>query len=721
MTLSDIDPRFTWTGWEQEWERMSSVRTVTVESLHRRRDGALFPVEITANYCELTEGTCLFSFVADISARKEAEQALRDSEERYRTLFETAEDGILLISIPADGVGDTQDEPANVDSGTLTCVECNPRSLEMLRCVRQELLGTRFLDFSPAVQPDGVTSQAKATAILRQTLHGKRAFFEWQHCRRDGTTFEAEVSLKGVPFGHSPHWLAIVRDITDRRLAEEERSRLAKAVEQATESILITDDHGTIQYVNPAFERVSGYSREEVVGDSPRKLKSGKHDDTFYEEMWTTIARGEVWKGRLTNRKKDGTIYEEEATISPICDATGKIVNYVGVRRDVTRETELEQQLLQSRKMEAIGTLAGGIAHDFNNMLAAIIGYTELALMGIESGQPDGTDLRSVLEAANRAKELVGQILTFSRQKEARRELVTVGKVIGEVLRLLRASFSTNITIDQEIDCPAATAMADTTQIHQVITNLCSNAAHAMRDRGGVLRVALTTVDLCAHDIAAYPGLDAGPYLRLTVSDTGEGMSEEIRTRVFDPFFTTKAPGEGTGMGLAVAHGIIKSHGGTITVSSEMNKGSTFEVLLPRADGIQVDPQKTESNLPCGHEHVLLVDDEVPLLEMGSRMLVSLGYTVVTRPGGREALQTFLEAPQDVDLVMTDLTMPEMNGLELANLIHEHRPGLPIILWSGYSQRVPSDAHLNEIAAIVRKPLGRRELAFAVRRALDGT
>jgi PAS domain S-box-containing protein len=510
-------------------------------------------------------------------------------------------------------------------------------------------------------------------------------------------------------------------DITARKTMEAEHIRLATAVDQASELIFITDTDGKIEYVNPSFERVTGYTRSEVLGQNPRILKSGQHDPRFYAELWQTIARGDVWHGRLINRKKDGSLYQEEATISPIRDHKGRLINYVAVKRDASREATLEKQLRQAQKMEAIGTLAGGIAHDFNNILAAIIGYTELVKMDMPTASPLLASIGKVLKASYRARDLVSQILAFSRQTEQDLRPVSVSAIVKEVLKLLRASLPATIAIEQQIESEPANVLGDPTQIHQVIMNICTNAMHAMREGGGRLRVRLGDVR-SGED----PGLSlqlARPedYLHLAIQDSGHGMPTQIRDRIFEPYFTTKRKEEGTGLGLAVVHGIVTSHEGHIAVQSEPGQGCTFNIYLPRwADETKERKRTFAESLPRGHERVLLIDDEEDIVMVNRQMMERLGYEVVSFTHSLKALSRFQAEPAGFDIVITDMTMPDMTGDQVAAAVRARRPQVPIILCTGFSESItPEKAQALGISRMLMKPLGLAELARTMRELLD--
>jgi PAS domain S-box-containing protein len=511
------------------------------------------------------------------------------------------------------------------------------------------------------------------------------------------------------------------QEIEERKRAEEGRTLLATAIEHAAESIIITDPDGTIQYVNPAFEMTTGYTREEAVGRNTRILKSGRHDDALYRTIWDRLSRGDVWSGRLTNRKKDGSLYEVDETISPVFNTSGTIINFVAVKRDVTREVKLEKQLHQAQKMEAIGTLAGGIAHDFNNILSAIIGYSELATRHVTQNPRLEHSLEGVLKAANRARELVSQILTLARQSEQQLKPLRLGPVVKEALRFLRASLPSTIEIREDIRTSSDTVLSDPTRIHQILLNLCTNAAHSMREKGGILDVSLTETDFEPEDVLVYPDLKPGPHLRLSVSDTGHGVDPSLLERIFDPYFTTKAPGEGTGMGLAVVQGIIRGQGGHIAVHSEVEKGSVFQVFLPKiADRDNQEEDSIESP-PEGVERILFIDDEAALANLAKELLESLGYSVAAMTDSTEGLELFLADPKRFDLIITDHTMPGMTGMALAQKMLQIRPDIPIILCTGYSEEITRDrAREIGIREFLMKPLMMGDLARTIRMLLDG-
>jgi PAS domain S-box-containing protein len=508
------------------------------------------------------------------------------------------------------------------------------------------------------------------------------------------------------------------KEIRERRQTEAQLQRLRTAIENAAEDIIITDTSGQIEYVNPAFERVTGYSRHEAVGQTPRILKSGQQDEAFYRRLWNTLTAGHIWTGRIVNKRKDNRLIHQEANISPIWDFDDRIIGYVSIKRDVTDQMLLEAQLQQSQKMEAIGTLAGGIAHDFNNILSAIMGYAELAQLKLPADDEVARDLGKIQLAGDRAKRLVKQILAFSRQSEIEIKPIAISAVVSEALKLLEATLPSTIEILQHIDSNA-TVLADPTQIHQVVMNLCTNAHHAMPE-GGQLSIFLQDRQLDAAFCSRNAELKPGRYICLTVADTGKGMPPEIAERVFDPFFTTKEQGRGTGMGLSVVHGIVRSHGGSILVDTREGRGSRFDIYLPMAADMEVVGIESKKPLPGGTESILLVDDEPALVEMGQQLLSRLGYRVTVSTNPLAALTLFTQSPKEYDLLISDMTMPQMTGDQLARQVLKIRPGTPVVITTGFSDVISEDKIQSlGVCRLVMKPFILKEFAATIRSAID--
>ncbi len=578
----------------------------------------------------------------------------------------------------------------------------------------EKILGRKTFDF---IHPDFRDKVRRRYETLLEGGHVAPEVIRLQ----TATGREKIVELDSVPFTFNREacFISLLVDVEERYKAEETRRRLVTAIEQARESIVITDNRGVIEYVNPAFTDVTGYSRDEVIGLTPRILRSGEHDTDFYRTIWETITAGRVWQGRIVNRRKDGILFTESATISPVRNTIGQITHFVAVKRDITHEVELEAQLRQAQKMEAIGTLAGGIAHDFNNILGAILGFTDMALLHCEPGSPLHENLSHIRKGGKRAADLVQQILTFSRMTTAEKEPVPVVPLVRESLKLLRASLPATIEIEQELDAAGMNVLANPVKIQQVVMNLCTNAFHAMRDKGGLLTVTLAPVPAaeCRRMLTSVKG----DCVRLTVSDTGTGIDPETMERIFDPFFTTKGPGEGTGLGLSVVHGIVRDLGGTITVSSDPGQGTVFTVILPavRRDLSPVLANLNEP-LPGGTEHILIVDDETDILETCKMMLQHLGYAVTLCSRPLKAVELVRAQEELYDLVITDQTMPKMTGTELINALLSIRPGLPIILCTGYSDKVNEEvARRAGARRLLMKPVELRKLARAIREVLD--
>jgi PAS domain S-box-containing protein len=517
--------------------------------------------------------------------------------------------------------------------------------------------------------------------------------------------------------------LEITQREADRHRIEESHARLAMAVEQASEIIFITNPQGTIVYANPAFEKTTGYTCAEAIGQNPRILKSGRQDAEFYRQMWATIKRGQVWHGHFANKRKDGTFFEEEATISPIRDAQGTIINFVSVKRDVTHELELESRFRQAQKMEAIGTLAGGIAHDFNNILAAAFGYAYLLQQDTEGNSAAQESVVEILKSLGRAKDLVQQILTFSRKREQNRQIIPLDTVVKEAARFLRASLPAEIELGVNLATDTPPVLADATQIYQVIVNLGTNALHAMENRPGRLTVTLQSFKPDAAFVHAHPDARPGTFASLTVADTGQGMDANILEHIYEPFFTTKPVGKGTGLGLAVVHGIMKSHEGFITVESKVGEGTTFCLYFPGQTQPVTPTDASHSLLPSGNgQNILLVDDEPAVATSVQRLLARLNYEVTICHNAQGALDLCRQNPTHFDLLITDLTMPDLNGIAIARQVHSLRPNLPILLFSGYAPDLdPESLAAIGIRGRLVKPVALANLATVVKQALAST
>jgi len=499
-------------------------------------------------------------------------------------------------------------------------------------------------------------------------------------------------------------------------------------LESIEEGFFETDLAGRLIYFNDSICKITGYSRDELTRENNELTISGAFSriKPLFERALRTAESTEIRDLEIT--RKDGAKRILELSIYVIRDQEGLPTGYRGVLRDITErlkaDTEkrrLETQLQRAQKMEAIGTLAGGIAHDFNNVLSVIIGYSELTKADIAEESRAQRNLNEVLTAARRASDLVHQILTFSRQTEEELKPVHFTPILKETCKFLRASLPSTIEIRQTIQTDSDVVLSDATKIHQILMNLCANAAHAMSEKGGALELILTNMDVSSPDLLKYPDLNPGPYLRLTVRDNGHGMDKTLMERIFDPYFTTKEKGKGTGLGLSVVLGIIKNQGGTITVQSQPGKGTTFDVYLPRIELSETDRTPTVEPLPRGTERVLFVDDEEALLKMGKQMLERLGYQVSIETNSAKALEVFRAHPDNFDLVITDMTMPNMTGTKLATELLAIRADIPIVLCTGFSALITEEkAKAIGIREFVMKPLVTRDLAMTIRKVLDG-
>jgi PAS domain S-box-containing protein len=649
--------------------------------------------------------------ISDITEHKQAEDKLKTNEARFRGYFE----------LPIIGIAMTTLEKGWID--------VNDRLCTILGYPREELM---HMTWAELTHPDDLaTDVGQFNRVLAGEIDGYS--MEKRFIHRDGEPIWTSLSVRCVRFsGDEPdYFVVLVQDITERIRAEIElrksEEKFSSIFRLSPEIITISrGSDGTFLDVNDAFVMQLGYSKEEAIEHS--SLELGFWADP--EDRNRMIRKFQEQHERLHQfevnlRRRDQSIITVLLSAAYIEIKGEKFLMLIATditdRKQAEEEKKkLEMQLIQAQKMEAIGTLAGGIAHDFNNILSSVIGFAGLAQMKLEAGKSLGNELNEVLEAGARAKDLVKQILTFSRKTEIQKIPMELVPLIKETSKFIRASLPSTIEIKQDLNVAGSMIMADPTQVHQVLMNLCTNAAHAMKERGGILDIRLKEVDLDDEVSRQFKGLEAGRYLRLSISDNGCGIPKEIISKIFDPFFTTKERGEGTGMGLSVVHGIVVAMGGDITVYSDPGIGTTFNVLLPTYKG-----EKGASDFPWlvlrkGSGRILYVDDEAGIVASGCGILEELGYEVVSTTRPLEALEIFRSKPDAFDLVLTDLTMPKMTGLELSRRLQEIRPDIPIVLCTGFSSGLAEEKVKDiGISGIVMKPMLPRELAEVIYTVLN--
>ncbi|HNV68958.1 MAG TPA: PAS domain S-box protein [Candidatus Ozemobacteraceae bacterium] len=501
--------------------------------------------------------------------------------------------------------------------------------------------------------------------------------------------------------------VAIIKDISLLLQAEAQQRRLAVALEQSADAILITNNQGSIDYVNPAFERLYGFTMQEVRGQTPRLLKSGEHSPGFYANLWETIIGGNTWRGRLDNRVKSGAKVTVETSISPIRLPGGPTSGFVALQRDITRQLELEEHLNQSQKVEAIGTLAGGIAHDFNNILCVILASAEVAY-DMADGKPELEQIIDGIKlATQRGADLVRQILLFSRRRLGTpEELVSLHTIVKETVKLLRSTIPLTIEIALDLSRENLTIRADPIQIQQLIMNLCTNSAYAMRAHGGRLTITTALIEADTRKTSLFPGTVPGTFVQIKVIDTGTGIPPELLGKVFDPFFTTKPAGEGTGLGLAVSASVVQRYHGGIRIESEVGSGTTVEILLPAITDGEVRDHPTAVQKMRGTGRLVFVDDETTLCRIFEQEFQRLGYDVSVFSNPNAVVTTLRQLTRPPDLLISDYAMPKKYGFDLLRELREHFPDLPVIFWTGNPQAIdPVELERWKVAKVLMKPL----------------
>ncbi len=567
---------------------------------------------------------------------------------------------------------------------------------------------------------------------FREAFASNSKFVEHLVSAMNGLDFSAIINfnektfdLKFHPFSYSDgggEITAIGHDISDRAIIEKEKERLMAAINQTDEEVVITNPDAVIEYVNPAFEKISGFSVDEVIGRHTRFLKSDIHDNTFYSELWKTITSGNVWRGHFFNKKKDASIYEEEAVISPVKDKWGKIINYVAVKRDVTNEVNLQKQLIQAQKMESIGRLAGGIAHDFNNILTAILGYSDLALSQIKSDNDLKESVEQIKLAGKRASSLTKQLLAFTRKQILNMQDFSTKEMISEIEQMLRRIIGEDVTINFHLPVDDIIICADHGQIEQVVMNLVLNAKDALPETGGCINFLVSKYhQKFSYDYAGFSAT-SGDYMKMSIVDNGHGMTQDIKMHLFEPFFTTKDKGKGTGLGLSTVYGIVKQHSGFISFESEVQKGTTFDVFIPIAhDKNTTVEAKAKGNHELSEKilergAILVAEDDKVIQMLVNLELSREGFRVLVAGDGLEGKQILRQKGNNIKFALIDLVMPFMDGGKLAEYILKKRPDISIILMSGYPDVSLSEEIEAKKLPMLLKPFSQADLKAIVKK-----
>lgn len=627
-------------------------------------------------------------------------------EERYQILFEQSADAFLIIR------GES-------------FIDCNQAAVEMLGYRnKSELLNTHPSELSPEYQPDGRRSDEKASEMMRRAYAGSSLRFEWMHQRANGEVFPVDVLLTAVTDSEGGQFLHTTwRDMTNQKRTEMALGRLSTVIEQLPEAIVLTDVDGVIEYVNPAFESLTGYARHEAVGRTPRILKSSQHGAAFYSQLWKTMLAGDSWEGRLVNKRKDGSIYTAEASISPVRDQEGTVSGYASISRDISQELVMEEQLRQNQKMDSIGQLAGGVAHDLNNLLTPILGYSQILMDDLSPSDLNWQSAKEIHQAGVRARDLVRQLLAFSRKQELTFRAVDLNRVLNDFKGLLQRSIRSDIGLVFDLADALPPIMADTGQVDQIVMNLAVNAQDAMPE-GGKITIETSVVELAEERLLEYGARVPGTYVQMRVTDEGAGIDEGTMARIFEPFFTTKEMGEGTGLGLSTVFGIVNQHKGVIRVDSRLGEGTVFTVLFP----VTAPDQQVEDVLSAADVvrrevtgTVVLVEDDELVRALAVKTLERCGLLVHAFDGAAALLGYLTSECIRPDLLVTDVVMPTVNGLELAKEVRHRYEACKVLYISGYVDDIlsPEDLSMPGVA-LLNKPFGIQEMRSAVCALLEG-
>ncbi len=635
----------------------------------------------------------------ELTERRRADEMSAENEKRFMDIIESSPDAIFIHK---RGNFLYLNETALKFVGGNSADRLLGKSiLEIVHPDYRELVATTY-------------EQTKKTGSFSQVREGKMI-------RLDGSVADVEASSVPITFRGTPAIQTVVRDVTELRHLQQQMHLQIAALNSAANGIIITDRNGTIVWANSSFESLTGYNHSETVGRNPRDLvKSGKQPAKFYKDLWETILSGKVWHGELTNRRKDGSLYIEYMTINPVLDNQGAITHYVAVKQDITSRKLLEEQLLQSKKLEGIGQLAGGIAHDFNNLLNVVSGYAELVKRKLTKGDPTERPLDAILSAARRGADLTKQLLAFAQEDKVSPRILNLNYAIEAISNLLQRILGEHIRLAFLPAKNLWNVVIDPAQFNQIMVNLASNSRDAIKESG---TIRITTSNLIAGKdfVASRSDLKVGDYVKIVFEDNGKGMDAETLGRVFEPFFSTKPKAHGAGLGLSTIYGIMKQSGGAVEVTSRPGEGTTVTLYLPRSEG---ETPGTET-LPAdddliGNETILIVEDQADLLDLAKTTLENYGYTVMASldPADADLLATSYTG--EIHLLLTDVVMPKMGGVELSRRIMAKRPQIKTLYMTGYSYAsLAEDSVTEKVDEIIQKPFHLQELVKRVRQIID--
>ncbi len=676
-------------------ERMILGDEEPYEHFALRKDGSVFPVEVRAKSIPYHGQKIRVTAIRDVTERKRAEESLRASEHQYRILFEGANDAMFIF-----------------DPSTEIILEANSKACELYGFTHEELVGLSLKTITLDI-PRGESEIRKALGT------GSLKNFETIHFRKDGTAVYILANASLIDYRGGKAMLSINHDITDRKRVDEVLRLQSAALQTAANAIVITDRNGEIIFVNSAFSILTGYSAEEVIGKNPKILKSGRQIPDFYAKLWETINGGNIWKGELVNKRKDGSFYTEEMTIAPVRDESGRLTNFVAIKQDITDRKQLQEQVLQSQKLDSIGQLAGGVAHDYNNILSVIIGYAHLLGTHMNADRDNKRAIESILTAANRGADLTKQLLAFARKEIISPKIININSSIESVEKMLQRFIGENIQLVSIPGKNLKNVKIDPTQFDQVLVNLAANSRDAIKGVGTV-RIETSNVSIDKTEPETHPGLTTGDFVRLSFADTGVGMDAETLKKIFEPFFTTKERGHGTGLGLSTVYGIVSQNNGKIFVASKPGEGTSIEIFFPASAEEKQQVVTAEPEIIShGNETILVVEDEPDMLELTRTSLEKYGYKVLVAAEPIEALQRFREYFGKIQLVITDVIMPAMSGRKFIDEVRKLKPGMKTIYMSGYTaNELDPEGVLKENVEFIQKPFTPTDLAKKVRHVL---